>query len=54
MCNSEEEQKTLAQISQGDRMELDDAFAEIAGVDKATLLQRAAEHKWKSDQTGLR
>jgi hypothetical protein len=46
-CSPEEEQEALAQVRRGEGLELDDAFAQIAGVDKATWLQRVAAHEQK-------
>jgi hypothetical protein len=52
VCSPEEEQQALAQVGGGEGMELDDAFAQIAGVDKTAWLERVAEHKRKHHQTG--
>jgi hypothetical protein len=46
-CSPEEEQEAMAQARRGEGLELDDAFAQIAGVDKATWLQRVAAHEQK-------
>jgi hypothetical protein len=52
VCSSEEERETRTKIESNRGMELDDAFAEIAGVDKAEWLERVAEHKRKYPQNG--
>jgi hypothetical protein len=45
--SEEEEQRALADLKEGKGVELDDAFAEIAGVSKEEWLRRVAEHKEK-------
>ncbi|HWG43483.1 MAG TPA: hypothetical protein VN688_11910 [Gemmataceae bacterium] len=52
VCSPEEEREARTSSERGEGMELDDAFAEIAGVDKASWLERVAEYKRKHLQGG--
>jgi hypothetical protein len=47
-----EEQQAWSQHELSQALEIDNAFAEIAGVDRATWLERVAEHKRKYPQAG--
>ncbi len=52
VCSAEEAEEVLTQMERGEGMELDDAFAQIAGIDKADWLERVEEHKRKYRQGG--
>jgi hypothetical protein len=52
VCSPEEEQEARTKNERGYGIDLDDAFAEIAGVDKATWLERVAKHKRTHPQGG--
>jgi hypothetical protein len=45
VANREEVEEALAAARRGESLELEDAFAEIAGVDRETWLRRVEEHK---------
>lgn len=47
-----EVEQALAAAARGEAVDLDEAFAQIAGADKDAWLQRVAEHKRRGQQTG--
>lgn len=52
VCSPEEEGEARMRSESGQAMELNDAFAEIAGVDRATWLEHVAEHKQRHPRGG--
>ena len=52
VCSTEETAEVQTQFERGEGMALEDAFAKIAGVDKAGWLERVEEHKRKRRQGG--
>jgi hypothetical protein len=52
VCSPEEEKQVWDEIRRGEGIELDEAFAQIAGVDRETWLNRVAEHQRKKQGNG--
>jgi hypothetical protein len=52
VCTEEEASEALAAAARGEAIDLDDAFAQIAGVDRATWLERVTAHKGGSHGSG--